>query len=156
MIVHGSQVPLGLITARVEMVLWPPSRCGPLPLRSDFDAELKAKLRQIRAQRQSANQISKVTKAHPEDSSITPYRDWEWASDRLRGDGDAVMRSSIPRQGSRSEDEEQVVSPTKKMQRSSAMQSRHDDDFELVWRERLNSMSRGGQLGDNAQRAPSV
>ena len=84
------QVPLGLVTARVDLVLWPPWRFGSLPGRPNFDltralAQREAKERNVALG--SGRFGSKA--AHPDDSPISPYMDWEWSTD------EAVVKKSV-------------------------------------------------------------
>ena len=67
-------VPIGLITARVDMILWPPNRFGMMPNRPNFDV---AKMRLIHEARNERNKQflppNLGGKSHPDDSTLSPY-----------------------------------------------------------------------------------
>lgn len=118
------QIPLGLITARVDFILLPFSRFGPPAPRPGFDLEAALARRKAKEQNESVWSRLHSSKAHPDDSSITPYTDWEWS----KSEGDLNKAAT----------------------RSSARKNRRDESVETEWRERLSRISRGGQLGRDA------
>lgn len=192
------QIPLGLVTARVDMVLWPPSRFGPLPPRPDFDAQRLESLRKVRQQREKFGLKGYGRRSHPDDSVLSPYTDWEWASNHLKGSVGAARQQQQQQRQQRSQsgaapgdvsgqdkaeanslsrvffwrqspsstdpapgEEIDTDSSTRASKRTRRRGSRRKgaedteeegDEFDVVWRQRLNAMSRGGQLGSNLNR----
>lgn len=88
-------VPMGLITSRIEAILWPPARFGypaprpsntaaksgqyppstPVGEREDRLTQVNPSLARILDEMTNMSPKSRV-KAHPEDSAISPYVDW--------------------------------------------------------------------------------
>lgn len=138
-LILSSQVSTGLIIARVECVLWPPSRFGRLPPRPHFDLDKALSRRRAKEQNEGywLNLISK--RAHPEDSTISPYSDWEWNT------------TASVKGNSQRDVEEETRRPAGRVSKSQKVDG--DDDGRLaLWRDRWNQMSRGGQLGRDARR----
>lgn len=151
-------VSIGLITARVDMILWPSNRFGFLPDRPNFDV---AKMRSIheareeRMKRQYSNHRTGQT--HPDDSILSPYTisEWEWSTDPRGSKGiEKHNRNwrdedifSPPSQNDKARDED--VSPSQAEERKRARQERREASqkaAQIVW----NRLSRGGRLGDDA------
>jgi hypothetical protein len=132
------QVSVGLIIGRVECVLWPFSRFGTLPPRPNFDLEKALFCRRVKAQNESYWTNLKFKRAHPDDSTISPYSDdSEWSSDSSR-------KGDVKRVGKGEE---------KSLQKDKSRKSqRGDESVETARREVWNRMSRGGQMGNDAGR----
>lgn len=116
-----AQVPLGLLTSRVCFVLWPRTKFGKPGDRPGFEADKAEAVRQARA---TVSRSRSAAKAHPEDSSITPYMEEENAKPLL----DGVAKRALRKQRSGENEEE-------------------DEELEVALRKALNGMSRGGRLG---------
>lgn len=108
----------------MDCILLPFSRFGPPAPRPGFDLEAALARRQAKERNEGIWSRLHTSKAHPDDSSITPYTDWEWSKSEADLDKAAT--------------------------RSSARKSRRDDNVESEWRNQLSRMSRGGQLGRDA------
>jgi len=126
---------MGLIIARVDYVIWPFSRVGQIPPRPNFD--LAKALSRRRAKEKNEGYLSNLMskRAHPDDSKISPYSEWEWSTT-------AIVVKGSDKKNQRAED----------LPRSKYKKSQRDDDIETIWRDRWNQMSRGGQLGRDAGR----
>ena len=133
---------MGLAFGRIDYILHPISQFGPVPGRPNFDAVRANEMRHARHRNENPISIDMQTRrAHPDDSAVSPYSDWEWVVN---------TRTSERNQASAEEEEEEGgrSSPHRSSNRASRNgKSRRDDDFETIWRDQLNRLSRGGQLG---------
>ncbi|TKY87249.1 hypothetical protein EX895_003926 [Sporisorium graminicola] len=132
-------VPMGLITSRIEMILWPPQRFGapaarpsilsparpaqyPPSSTEDRSTQVNPSLARILDEMTQMSPTAK-SKAHPEDSVISPYIDWNDpnAKGQEGEDGEATLGSE-----------------------------RGTGDDERKRKHAWNHLSRGGRLGDDA------
>lgn len=201
------QVPLGLVTSRVDLILWPPARFGRPGPRPGFSHSRGYSNAHLGASGSSgggsepstasivhpslARSLSQKggSRAHPADSTLSPYTDYDdprareakpnpeadpdaHPSSDADADGDAddaalPLGAALERKGSPSRKSFSLSSSsasdnavgdgdgdveTNSRRKSWKDQVWRDDDVEKIWRARLNSMSRGGQLGDDAGR----
>ncbi|CDW98118.1 hypothetical protein [Sporisorium scitamineum] len=123
-------VPIGLITSRIEMILWPPQRFGTpaprpsiverpaqYPPSSTEDRSTQVNPSLARILDEMAQMAPKVrSKAHPEDSAISPYVDWNDPNARGQDDGEGRGK-----------------------------EAGDDERRKHAW----NHLSRGGRLGDD-------
>lgn len=133
-------VPMGLVTGRIEYVVWPPARFGhPAPRpssnsigsgpqqyppsstdrrrREDRSTQVNPSIARILEEMTKLDPKSR-SKAHPEDSVISPYVDWNDPNAREPQDGDAKEQD----------------------------RGKEDRIRKHAW----NHLSRGGRLGDDA------
>lgn len=131
-------VPMGLITSRIEYIVWPPERFGkpkPRPIASlssaaQFPPSSSTRMPADDASTQVNPSLARIldemtsmapgarTKAHPDDSVISPYVDWS---------------------GPEAKEHQDVA--TAEQARADKEKRKH------AW----NHLSRGGQLGDDAE-----
>lgn len=124
---------MALVIGRVDYIVFPFDRFGPIPGRPGFDANRANEKRHARERNMMIPRDLQLRRAHPDDSTISPYSDWEWVT----GDSDSEKKKGRAQRKRVNEREE-------KHRRS---KSRRDDDMESIWKDKLNRMSRGGQLG---------
>lgn len=149
-------VPIGLITARVDMILWPPSRFGMMPNRPNFDV---AKVRLIHeARNERTKQIlpaNRGGRSHPDDSSLSPYAisEWEWSTDSHGSKG--VKGHSERLKDMIAEDDSTIIEKatlSQAAEKKRARQERREANQKASQRA-WNQISRGGRLGDDAMSA---
>ncbi|CBQ72067.1 related to inner mitochondrial membrane peptidase 2 [Sporisorium reilianum SRZ2] len=130
-------VPMGLITSRIELILWPPARFGtPAPRPSVVPPSRAAQYppsstedRSTQVNPSLARILDEMTqmapkarsKAHPDDSVISPYVDWNDPNAKGYEDGEGMEASE-----------------------------KEAGDDERKRKHAWNHLSRGGRLGDDA------
>jgi hypothetical protein len=126
------KIPVGLILARVDYILWPLSRFGKVPPRPHFDLAGALRRRADRKERVEKNWSENMSKhLDPSDSALsTTAADWEWVKDGRKKDGEEERETSTPRK----------------------RRAKKDEELEATRRDQWNSMSRGGQMGRDAGR----
>lgn len=137
---------MGLITSRVEVVLFPLSRFGKLPPRPGFHAERMQESRQKRERRTQLD-LSGQGRAHPDDSVLTPFVEWE----KSREEESVRQHATAPDQEDGTDD---ALPDDHQLDLRKARRRERDERRAakaMSWKEEWNRVSRGGRLGDDAE-----
>lgn len=147
-------VPIGLITSRVDMILWPPSRFGMMPNRPNFDV---AKMRSIHEARNERTKqflpANRGGRSHPDDSTLSPYAisEWEWSTDS-HGSKGVKGHSQNSQDNIVAEDDTAIIEAATLSQAAEKKRSRQErrEANQKAAQKAWNQLSRGGRLGDDA------